>query len=737
MVWTYNTTAGFDSGRFSNTATESMCFNLPTDSLGLASVFSDVFTSLDLSKWTKDESSGTTITQSGSELIISRANSINHCHLQSINQLTELASLSSYADLDLISCIKKISGKNEWELMPGQFIYWKPSSWFGLQLRITSNFPYYKQIAYYCVTKSSGSTYYAYFNASIDYNVNVYLKTKVRDLGGSGIAFYFYYNTTGPSSSWTYLGTFTVVADASNFRSDAPKIMLGSGYGSEPGYPNTDLDNDFGVSHPDTYDDRFTGVTTFPFKTSGYWDTPLINVPANEKFDNITINMTNSTINDYIEKIELLDSFDVVKDTATGPFYGNSVNITSAMFTNSLIQSNYSDVRLRVHINRGNGLVDSYGMTIDEITITPISYFPLFSEYTLPEKYEPKADLYINNSLFKWWESIEIRTRINELGDITVRVPNDNGLFSNYFLNGTEISVFLGWDTDFPELYWKGEIESYTISADKKGSFIFAWGRDKAKILDDERTVDDNFDLYPNFTGTYGDLMKYLNSQLSIPLNESFTVASTDLNVVKVFGFNKSIDDFSDAATKGGYEWFYEARADALVMRPPKQLLEANIVKTYILGNLSDFIGESLNNVALLLSDSVDVDSSDKITRVRFDGVEGVSAVYPLTLPNFIREYYEQSDEWETNADALQAAINYYNTHRFDRTSLQIELPFGEDEVILGDIVKVDDSKYGISTTGVKLYKVIGITHTISKKEGWKSILELGDFTPRITDFVV
>lgn len=227
-----------------------------------------------------------------------------------------------------------------------------------------------------------------------------------------------------------------------------------------------------------------------------------------------------------------------------------------------------------------------------------------------------------------------------------------------------------------------------------------------------------------------------MNNQVSTPLILSLELADTDLDIVKDFEYNKTLNEIIDACKKGGYEWYFEGRAQVLVVRPPRTLVESNVVKTYILGLLSDFAELDLSNYALMKVDTITVDSSDKITWVRFDGVDGVSGIYPLTRPDILKEYHEQSNEWVSNASALQAATNKYNDNRFDRVSLGIEIPYGEDTVLLGDVVQCDDSKYGLSTVVQKLYRVIEMNHSLKKKGGWTTSLGLGDFTPRITDFL-
>ena len=350
--------------------------------------------------------------------------------------------------------------------------------------------------------------------------------------------------------------------------------------------------------------------------------------------------------------------------------------------------------------------------------------------------YQPNVDLYLDGKAFLLWETININSRINGLSDITLDIPNNKGQFSSRFPNGTEIEVYMGWSNEPSILFWSGKSEQYSIPKNKKSSEITLWGRDKGRIYDDELTVDNEFEPYSQFEGTYAQLINLLNNNLSVPLTLSLSNADTDLSIVKDFEFEKSINELTDACQKGGYEWFYEGRSQALIVRPPESLIDENVVKTYLLGQLVEFGDLDLSNYALMKSDKLTVDSSDKITWVRFDGIEGIKGIYPATQPTILKEYYEQSNEWTTNDAAYQAAMNKYNNNRFDRTSLEIQIPFGEDSVILGNIVRCDDSKYGLSTVINKLYRVIELSHSLSKKGGWTSSLGLGDFTPKITDFL-
>lgn len=350
--------------------------------------------------------------------------------------------------------------------------------------------------------------------------------------------------------------------------------------------------------------------------------------------------------------------------------------------------------------------------------------------------YEPVAELYINDVKQDWWESIEIGLSINAISDITVVLPNDHGQFTSKALNGSSLKVLLSWDAETPALFWTGEVEQTKISKNKESSFITLWGRDEARIIDDELTVDDDFVPYSEYVGDYGGLMKYLIDNLSNPLTYLFTQSGNDISINKTFDYQKTFNEMNRSAERGDYEWFYNGKIERMVIRPPRQLVDANIVKTFLLGNLSDFVGIDLTNIAFMSSDIVTNDSSDMITRVKFEGLNGVSGVFPSTQPTVVKEHYEQSDDFETDEACLQASNNYYNAHQSGRISLGITVPFGDDEIGLGDIIKCDDSVYGLSLLTTKLFRIISLKHKIEKAAGWSTAIGLGDFTPRITDFL-
>lgn len=174
----------------------------------------------------------------------------------------------------------------------------------------------------------------------------------------------------------------------------------------------------------------------------------------------------------------------------------------------------------------------------------------------MPFKFNP--ELYFDSTLFRWWQAISITRRLNGLSDISIEIPNNAGQFTTRIANGQPMQVNLGWDTDTPNIFWAGEVEKITITAKKNGSLISIWGRDKGRIFDKERTVDDNFQPYSDFLGKYGGLIQYLNSQVSKPLTVAYSASLTDVDIVKSFTFDKTLDVITEAARRGGYEWFFE-----------------------------------------------------------------------------------------------------------------------------------------------------------------------------------
>lgn len=475
--------------------------------------------------------------------------------------------------------------------------------------------------------------------------------------------------------------------------------------------------------------DSFSVYSSVP--SYGYYKTDLVPVPLLERVNEIYIQVSSGDIANYVT-LDILDMHGNLIDQYITPI-STTTTLTQSDFP-SLLLSTVNDVQLKFHF---------YSNGISAIKLETIGVNFIRAQASGNGDYvayrQPEVTLMVSGSplvAFNYWESIQINTRINSLSDVLIKIPNNEGQFSNRFPNETEVEVWLNWADGVPQLFWKGKTEKYQITKEKKASYIMLWGRDKARIFENELVVDDDFVNYPQFTGTYGELIQYLNAQLSAVLAMSFTESDGDLDIVKTFNYEKSIDDLIEAAEYGGYEWYYEPRLDRLIVRPPRTLVESNVVKTYLLGSLADFGEMDLSSYALMKSDDLTVDSSDRITRVRVDNDEGLVSIYPASLPSLIKELHQSAPEVMTQPALDQLAVNLYNSKRFDRISLSIEIPFGEDSVLLGDIVKCDDSKYGLSTVTQKLYRVIEISHQINKRGGWNTSLGLGDFTPKITDFL-
>lgn len=349
--------------------------------------------------------------------------------------------------------------------------------------------------------------------------------------------------------------------------------------------------------------------------------------------------------------------------------------------------------------------------------------------------YQANISLIIDGEPFPYWENVSIKRQIKGVSTLEATIPNRFGQFTSRFAKNSIVQFFATWGLT-TQAFWTGKIDSITRSADRHGS-LSIWCRDPLRIFEREQTVDNNFIPYPDYSGTYQSIMQYMNSQLSIPIDLASSASSTDFVVVRTFGFNNTLKEFTDAAQFGGYEWFYSGLQEKLIIREPRELIETNRVRTFILGDPADFSELDLAGYASLTSDSVQEDFSDEATRVRADGPNGsgIFAVWPGSPPSDLRERNIQSDDWVTTEAALQAAQNFYNEKRFGRLSVDIGILHGQEGIEVGDVILCDDKFYGLSILINKLFRIISITDNFSKTS-WESQFQLGDFTLNLTDFL-
>ena len=349
--------------------------------------------------------------------------------------------------------------------------------------------------------------------------------------------------------------------------------------------------------------------------------------------------------------------------------------------------------------------------------------------------FNPQISLFINNQEFIFWTRIKVRRRSKSISSLEVTIPNRLGQFTSKFAKDQPVQLFATWGTGASP-FWSGNVDSIRRNAERHGD-IQLWCRDPVRIYEAERTVDDLFNPYYQFTGNYLGLMQDMNSKVSAPLSLAASLSSTDFEIFKEYSNRKTLQEFIDAATYGGYDWFFSGVQEKLVIREPRELTDQNKVRTFILGDPNDFASVDLTNFAFLLSDSVSTDYSDTYNRIFASGpsTSGLSYIFPPEMPQKPREQVLQNDAWVTQNSLIQVATNYYNDHRFGRTSVSIGLLHGQEGMEVGDIIFCDDAFYGLSLLPTKLFRIIEIDDTFTKA-GWNSQFQLGDFKPTLADFL-
>ncbi|MHA1138011.1 MAG: hypothetical protein ACTSSE_16140, partial [Candidatus Thorarchaeota archaeon] len=108
--------------------------------------------------------------------------------------------------------------------------------------------------------------------------------------------------------------------------------------------------------------------------------------------------------------------------------------------------------------------------------------------------------------------------------------------------------------------------------------------------------------------------------------------------------------------------------------------------------------------------------------------------VYPLSPPSSPKHLYHEDAGITTVADALAVAQQLWN----QKSSPKVLVDFsgvGVEQLRVGDIVYVNDHRYGASQLPSNIFRLIGITDTISKGSGWKATFKVADFVPTLFQF--
>ncbi len=351
----------------------------------------------------------------------------------------------------------------------------------------------------------------------------------------------------------------------------------------------------------------------------------------------------------------------------------------------------------------------------------------------------PSVELFIDNARFKFWESISVTRTINATATMSINIPNPGGLLTSRWLSGSSVELRLGMDTTTPPIFMLGTIEPIVFNLSKGGAFIGLTDiRDPTSIWEKQLAAEDDLTAYPSFSGNNLQTIRNLNQKVSSPLELLGQTSSSD--TAGLFSFPrtaKTITLITTHADNANYEWFFDPLQNSVVIRPPKALVSSNVVRNFVLNNSLQSPTKPNVQTAILLSDSVEEDPSDVVNRVLAVGADGVEVlVEDITSQNNfeLREDIISLPNITGSAALKAAAQAHLDANSTPRISLIIET-YGQPSLNVGDIVFIDDIKFGTTRISTKIHRVIEITDNIGSG-GWMTTIQLANFMPRLTDFV-
>lgn len=354
--------------------------------------------------------------------------------------------------------------------------------------------------------------------------------------------------------------------------------------------------------------------------------------------------------------------------------------------------------------------------------------------------YQVKAKLELNGISFKKWDSITLKQSLNTLASIDITMPNPAGLNTSLPFEDMPIKFYLGWDTEEPPLRFDGYMDNPGFSIKKTGAGISMSGRDFGKILFDELTVDSAFKPFGNPIGSgyILDYIRYLNQQLSNPIPELFErniLVDTNSNFKYDFQYDKSLESLKALCSYGNYNWQSLLDQDSnrkLSVKAPNNLTNENATHAFVVGSLDNYTdipsGAGIHHVSAL---NVNKDYGYKKNYFKVIGATGVEAVYPLSPPSNPKHLVYTDEGIINNTDALAIAQRLYQS----KSAPKILVDFGSigvETLRVGDIVYVNDWRYGASTLPSHLMRVIEINDTISFGSGWNTTIKVADYVPTL-----
>jgi len=356
--------------------------------------------------------------------------------------------------------------------------------------------------------------------------------------------------------------------------------------------------------------------------------------------------------------------------------------------------------------------------------------------------YQPSVRLLLNNIRFPQWNSITLKQTLNALTGITINMPNPAGIRTTLPFEDLPIKFYLGWDTNDPPLRFDGYHDDPSFSVNKSGAMVTMTGRDFGRILFDEMTVDDDFNSYGNPIGEgyVLDYLEYLNGNLSSPLPELFERNTVD-DANNAFQYDFQNQKCLEALTKlcgyGNYEWKMLLDQDnnrQFSIRKPLALTDANATHAFIVGERSNYTdippAADVHHVEAI---TVRKQFGYKKNYIKVKGEE-VEAVYPLSPPSSPKHLLHEDSGILNVTDAQAVAARLWS----ERSAAKILVDFsgvGVETLRVGDIVYVNDYRYGASTLPTHLFRIIEINDNITFGGGWKSSFRVADFVPSLFQF--
>ena len=270
-------------------------------------------------------------------------------------------------------------------------------------------------------------------------------------------------------------------------------------------------------------------------------------------------------------------------------------------------------------------------------------------------------------------------------------------------------------------------------------------GRDFARLIFDEQTVDEDFLTYGNTPST-GYKIAYINyiidnlkgGTLDLISNRNTSV-DTKTDFSYTFRYLKVIQELMKLGEYGGYEWLATHDQDGnrkFIVRPPKELIVANVAHAFIVGDKSNYPDLPATATVHLVSGlKVNRQNGYKKNYFRVDG-DGVSSVWPTTPPAIPKHLRHEDKGITSSGDAQDVAIRLSN----EKSGPKILVDFsgvGVETLRVGDVVYVNDWRYGASLLPAPhLFRIIEITHTFAQSSGWTANFGVADFTPNIFDIL-